>query len=548
MTTNDESWNGPDTIGNLLLEQAARYPERDAVVVDDERLTYAQLAADALEMAYAFEANGVQPMDHVALLMPNTLDFVRSMFGAFLAGLVVVPINARYRRQELRHVIGHSDSVLLLTTDRASNEIDLQGRIVDALGDYELDSATGRLRVGAAPMLRQVYTFGRPAYDVIQPIDAFIDRHDAPHPSTAVGTPGGTSQGDDRAIVMYTSGTTALPKGCELSHRGLIRGWHAYATRIGMREGDRLWAPCPMFHMSGTGPLLASISAGATMISQQHIDPDRSLQQVREEQPTHLHPAFPQITLGLVRHPEYRPTDLRAARALLNVGPADLQYEIQSLLPPQAALVNCFGMTEASGVITMTDLTDPLDVRANSSGSALDGLDLRIVKDSRECNAGEPGEIQFRGSNALLRYYNDHEHTTLTIDEEGWVRTGDLGVVDGSGRLAFAGRMKDMLKVGGENVAPLEIESMLSTHPAVQLAQVIGKPDDRHGEVPVAFIELRPGHRCTPEELIEYSRTHVAAFKVPQDIRFVTDWPMSATKVQKFRLKELLEQPNDTLD
>ncbi len=229
-------------------------------------------------------------------------------------------------------------------------------------------------------------------------------------------------------------------------------------------------------------------------------------------------------------------------RTVLNVAPPETEELIQSMLPGGATLLNDFGMTEAAGMVTFTPVSDPDHLRFHTNGLPFPGLELRITGDdgTTVLGAGADGEIQFRGPNALRSYLDDPDATAATILDGGWVRTGDRGRLDETGHLIYVGRIKEILKVGGENVAPAEVEALLSTHPAVAMAQVVGRPDPKYGEVPVAFVELMPGRTASTEELIDHCRGQVANFKLPREIRFVTEWPMSATKIQKFKLRELL--------
>ena len=256
----------------------------------------------------------------------------------------------------------------------------------------------------------------------------------------------------------------------------------------------------------------------------------------------HLFPAFPAFTLGILRAPADRPERLAKVQTGLNVAPPATEELIQSMLPDHAVLLNDFGMTEAAGIVTFTPVTDSAHDRCRTNGKPFAGLEVRIAaEDGRtEVEPGTAGEIQFRGVNALRGYLNDPDATAATIVEGGWVRTGDQGRMTEEGRLIYVARIKEILKVGGENVAPAEVEAWLSTHPAVAVAQIVGKPDDKYGEVPVAFIELLPGASATEEELIGHCRGQLANFKLPREVRFVTEWPMSATKIQKFRLRELV--------
>jgi acyl-CoA synthetase (AMP-forming)/AMP-acid ligase II len=314
---------------------------------------------------------------------------------------------------------------------------------------------------------------------------------------------------------------------------------------LDLRAGDRCWAPCPLFHLGAIGPLIACVRRRATFLSDTWFAPDRALALIEDERATHLYPAYPPITQGLLTQPGFADADLGAARVMLNVGPVDLLAQMQAAVPGVVQL-SLYGSTEGGGAITYGRLDDDLDTRLTTCGAPLPGTEVRIAEPETGAAraAGAEGEILVRSFALFEGYANDDAKTKAAFDAEGWYRTGDRGALDERGRLRFLGRLKDMLKVGGENVAPAEIESLLSTHPAVKLVQVVGVPDARLDEVPVAFVELRAGAQASEEELIAFCAQRIARFKVPHQVRFVSTWPMSATKIQKGPLREaMLAEP-----
>jgi acyl-CoA synthetase (AMP-forming)/AMP-acid ligase II len=334
----------------------------------------------------------------------------------------------------------------------------------------------------------------------------------------------------DTALLLYTSGTTALPRGCVLTHEALVRAWRSVGEILAVDADDRVWAPCPLFHLGAIGPLVACVSAGAAFLSDTWYRPSEALALLERERATVLYPAYPPITQALLTAPGFADADLSASRAMLNVAPPDTLRSMQAALP-HVTQVSLYGLTEAGGAVTYTRLDDDLAARTETCGRPLPGAEVRI---------GADGEIVIRSVSLFEGYWNDPEKTAATLQPDGWFHTGDRGELDAAGRLRFLGRLKDMLKVGGENVAPAEIESLLSTHPAVKLVQVVGVPDARLEEVPAAFVELRPGHAATEEELLRFCTGRIARFKIPRHVRFVTEWPLSATKIQKAPLRERL--------
>jgi fatty-acyl-CoA synthase len=344
------------------------------------------------------------------------------------------------------------------------------------------------------------------------------------------------------ALMMYTSGTTAMPKGCRLSHEALVRtATVAGRTRFRFTPEDRFWDPLPLFHMSTILPMIGVFDAGATLLLMDHFDADVALRMLDDERATISFATFPAITQALLNHPDYHPDRWRRVRLINNVAPPDTLRAMQARMP-HTVQISAYGCTECGGVVAFGDAEDTLEERATTCGVPFDGIELEV----RDLATGvlaapeEPGEIVVRGYCVFDGYHKDPDRTAAALDADGWFHTGDIGALTAEGRIRYLGRTKDMLKVGGENVAAIEIESYLATHPAVSIVAVVGVPDPKYMEVPAAFVELRPGREATEEELVEFCRRGLARFKVPRHVRFVEEWPMSATKVQKFRLQERL--------
>ena len=345
---------------------------------------------------------------------------------------------------------------------------------------------------------------------------------------------------DDVALMMYTSGTTANPKGCLLSHRAIMGNAAAMAERWHMTAEDRFWDPLPFFHMSTILPMAACLLCGATFVATQHFEPTAAVRCLSEERITIAFPAFPTLMTALLNHPEYDADQLPALRLVNNVAPPDTLKAFQAKLPAHTRQVSAYGLTEAGGVISFGAPEDDLETRATTCGRPFPGIEVRIYDHERGATlpADEQGEIQIRGYCLLERYHNAPEATETALGD-GWLRTGDLGVVTPEGYVRYTGRLKDMLKVGGENVAALEIEALVNDHPDVVLSQVVGVPDDRLVEVPALFVQCREGAAQDGQALVDFCRERISRFKVPRYVVFVDEWPMSATKIQKFRLKSM---------
>jgi acyl-CoA synthetase (AMP-forming)/AMP-acid ligase II len=311
--------------------------------------------------------------------------------------------------------------------------------------------------------------------------------------------------------------------------------------RYFLTPDDRLWDPLPLFHMSGLLPLLACVCAGSTFLCMNRVDAAAGLQMMQEQGATVAFVAFAQLAMDLIAQPGYEPSALHSLRIVHTGGVPEVLAKVQAAFP-HAVQVNPYGCTEAGGMCATSELSDSPEQRAVFSGRPYPGLEIRVVDEyNRPLPAGERGEITVRGYSLFDGYYNNPEATAAAVDSEGWLHTGDLGELDPEGRIRYVTRLKDMLKVGGENVACVEIENFLCAHPAVGVAAVIGVPDARLAEVPVAFVELVPGASVSEQELIAFCTGRIASFKVPRAIRFVTEWPMSATKIRKSKLHELYE-------
>ena len=533
-------WVQAVSLGDALLRAAERDPGARALSFLEVQLTYEELAARAQTIACGLIGLGVRPRERVGVLMANRPDTVAGIFAIALAGATVVPINIRYRAVELPFVIADAGLAAVITSDEIDDYADLAGLLHEALEGLPESGGNEPLALTIAPRLRHVICLGTTARDGCLTEDRLLAAGETVADELFDQRRAAVRLRDD-ALLLYTSGTTALPRGCRLTHEAIVRNWACVAEILGIGAGDRVWAPCPLFHLGAIGPLIACAVAGAAFVSDTFFEPARALALLQAESPTHLYPAYPPITQALLAHPDFAQTDLGAARVMLNVAPPEVLRSMQAALP-HVIQVSLYGSTEGGGAITYNSLDDDLAARTETCGLPLPGCEVRITDPAsgRELAPEQEGEIRVRSPGLFDGYVNDPEKTAAAFDADGWYLTGDRGALDAAGRLRFAGRLKDMLKVGGENVAPAEIESVLMTHPAVQLVAVVGVPDARLDEVPAAFVELRAGQSTTAEELIAFCRGRIARFKLPAHVRFVTEWPMSATKVQKEPLRAAL--------
>ncbi len=461
--------------------------------------------------------------------MANCLEYMELLVGTVMLGAVAVPMNARYRAGELRYVVEDAGLKVLVTSDRISEYADFVELLQRAFAaDGRPECVEYLVMLGASEPEGYV---GQRAFE-----QRAADVSEAEVHGLRVAVDVGAA-----AIMMYTSGTTANPKGCPLSHKLLVRnGVNMNRERYFLSEEDVFWAPLPMFHMSSILPFLCCLDAGAAMSSMTHVEAGAALKMLERDRVSIAFPSFPTVTNDLISHPDFATTDLSNLRRINNVAPEEMLRRFQDAFP-QTVQTGAYGLTEAGGVIAFNHPDESLDERLHTCGVPFPGVSVRIADpDSHaEVPTGERGELWARGYCVFDGYHNSPEKNAESF-VDGWFRTGDLCSVTERGAICYHGRIKDMLKVGGENVAAIEIESHLSKHPAVQLAQVIGRADERLQEVPVAFVELKSGESTTEAELIAHCRDEMASFKVPRAVHFVEAWPMSSTKVQKFKLRELL--------
>jgi len=527
----------PRSFAQLLHDAADRWPDKEALVVAGRRWTYAELEREATRWALGLEALGVERGARIGSLMPNSLEFFALLFGASLAGATLVPYNMRYKADELAYILSDSTPALVVTTEAVSDYVDLPALLAES-------SALQQERypvAGYAPAKVLVFDGGDSEHVVGGA--TFLATSDGRDPAAELSRLLVASIPEHSAII-YTSGTTSRPKGAILTPT-YFEAWARIGKYWQITEQDRFWDPCPPFHITVFGPICWTFAVGATFISDTYFEAGAGLRQIAEERATLLYPTYPPIMKGLMTHPDFATTDLSAVRAFVNIGtPEDLRAAQAAI--PHAAQLSLYGSTEG-GYVAIHSVDDPLEYRLSTNGRVVDHVDVRIFDPDtgRPVAHGEVGEIQYRGPNTFSGYLGDPAKTAAMIDGEGWVHTGDLGRLEADRTLHYLGRFNEMIKVGGENVAPPEVEEVLAAYPGVKLCQVVGIPDARLSEVVAAFVEMMQGAEYDEAAMIEYCRERMARFKVPVTIRQIDEWPMSATKIQRARLREMLIAEGD---
>lgn len=512
----------PLTIPHLALAAADRWPEAEAVVDGERRLTFAALAARMEEAAAAFVAAGLQPGDRVALWLPNGLDWVVACLGLQAAGGILIPMNTRYKAEEAGYIL-----------ERA--RVRMAVAAVDFLGTRYAD-ILAELGVASLDRIIAVGSDGSAGWEAFVSAAGEAATNEA-RARTAALTP------DSISDIMFTSGTTGHPKGAVTTHGQTVRTALEWARATSLREGDRFLILWPLFHTAGyKGAWVPSLAVGAAVLPVATLDAPVLLDIVAREKVTFL-PGPPTLFQTLLTMPERKPGMLDSVRVSVTGGTSVAPSMIEAMRAELGipVVLTGYGLTETCGTATMTASGDPPEIVTTSCGRAIEGVEIACIDDEgRHLPIGETGEIVIRGMNVMSGYLDDPEATAKAIDADGWLRSGDIGVIDEAGYLRITDRKKDMFIVGGFNCYPAEIEKMLLAHPAILQVAVTGVPDDRMGEVGKAYVVKKPGHDLEADALIDWSRERMANFKVPRQVAFVAELPVNATgKVQKFRLAEL---------
>ncbi|WP_422744467.1 3-((3aS,4S,7aS)-7a-methyl-1,5-dioxo-octahydro-1H-inden-4-yl)propanoate--CoA ligase FadD3 [Mycobacterium sp. WMMD1722] len=505
----------PRTIPAVLDRTAEQYGDHEAVVTDDRRITYSQLRDEVRRAAAAMIDLGIHAGDRVAIWSPNTWHWVVAALATTYAGGVVVPLNTRYTASEAGDILARAAAPLLITAG-------------EFLGT---DRAAGLDR-SALPALRHIVRVPVEEGDAasVQSWDGFIARGsdlDAADARAAAVRP------DDVADILFTSGTTGRSKGVLCAHRQSLDAPAAWAECGRLTSSDRYLCINPFFHNFGyKAGILTCLQTGATLIPQLTFDPEGAMRAVAEHRITVL-PGPPTIYQTLLDHPKragYQLDSLRFAVTGAAVVPVVLIERMQSELDIDIVLT-AYGLTEASGFGTMCRPEDDPVTVATTCGRPIADFELRI--------APETGEVLLRGPNVMLGYLDDPGATAATIDTEGWLHTGDIGIVDEHGNLRITDRLKDMYICGGFNVYPAEIEQVLARLEGVAESAVIGVPDERLGEVGKAFVVVKPGAELDEQRVIAYARDHLANFKTPRSVEFLDVLPRNpGGKVVKPLLRE----------
>jgi fatty-acyl-CoA synthase len=523
-----------ETIGANFDRVAATFPDVEAVVSvhQNRRLTYAEMRAATDEFARGLIALGVEHGDRVGIWSTNNLEWVIAQFATPKIGAILVNINPAYRSSEASYVLAQS-GVSVLLVQIAYKTSDYAG-IVSEIQD-------------ALPELRTIVLIGddeidRPLPNAMRWDDVRIAAKNVAPDVLAQRL--AATQFDEAINIQYTSGTTGFPKGATLTHHNILNNGYFIGEGCRYDSRDRVCLPVPFYHCFGMVlGNLAIVTHGATIVIPNYsFDPALTMEAVVRERCTSLYgvPTMFIAELGLPNFAEYDCSSLRTGIMAGSPCPVEIMKRVQSEMHMPEVTI-CYGMTETSPVSTQTAVDDPLDKRTSTVGRVHPHLEVKIVDEAGKIvPIGEPGELCTRGYSVMLGYWNDPVNTAAAIDAARYMHTGDIATMDADGYLNIAGRIKDMVIRGGENIYPREIEEYLYGHPAIKDVSVIGVPDERFGEELCAWIVLHAGAELDEDRVKAFCREKIAHYKIPRYVRFVDEFPMTVSgKVQKYKMREV---------
>jgi len=512
-----------ETIPALLAASAEQFGARTAIEDGDVVLRYSELAEAAEQAARAFGAAGVEHGDRVAIWAPNLWEWIVAALGVHSVGGVLVPLNTRFKAAEACYVLRRSKARVLCT-------------VGEFLGTNYADALEGQ----QLPDLERIVTF-RGSSRAGTAWAEFLAGAAGFSPEQAQARAEAVS-GDDLSDIMFTSGTTGNPKGVMTCHGQNLRGFAVWSDVVGLREDDRYLIVNAFFHAFGyKAGWLSCLMRGATILPHQVFDVPQVLERIGKERVSVL-PGPPNLYQSILAHPDRESYDLSCLR-LAVTGAAPTPVELIRRMGSELGfetIITGYGLTECCGIVSMCRYDDDPETIATTSGRAIPGVEVRCVdSEGNEVERGEPGEVWVRGYNVMRGYYDDPAETQKAVDPDGWLHTGDIAVMDDRGYLRITDRIKDMFIMGGFNCYPAEIENLMFAHGEIAQVAVIGIPDQRSGEVGMAFVVPRPEAKLDADGLIAWCRKQMANYKVPRRVLIVDALPVNAAgKVMKSVLRE----------
>ena len=534
-----------ERIGQILDRTARTYPNAPALVSchQNQRFTYAEFRESTEQFARALLHLGIQKGDRVGIWATNCFEWVIAQFATAKVGAILVNINPSYRAYELKYALAQSQCRTLIMAP-GFRDSDFVSIFFEACPEA-LTTQPGAVSSESLPFLRELILIGDSAPSSFWCWEELAQMSDRVS-EDALRAREETLTFDDPINIQYTSGTTGRPKGALLTHRNLVNNGLLVGECMKLQQKDKICIPVPFYHCFGmVMGNIAAVVVGATMvIPAEHFDPLATLRAVANEKCTALY-GVPTMFLGELEHPEFSKFDLSSLRTGIMAGascPILLMKRVVSEMNCREITI-AYGQTESSPVIMQTRADDPIEMRVNTVGKVLPHTEVKIVDTATGgiVPPGLSGELCTRGYGVMKGYYNNEQATKAAIDENGWLHTGDLAIMDDEGYCKIVGRLKDMIIRGGENIYPREIEEFLYTCPDISEIQVFGIPDEKFGEEIAAFVKLKVDATTTPEGIRRFCKGKIASFKIPKHIKIVNDFPMTVTgKIQKFCMREVL--------
>ena len=532
------------TVGRLLDLVTERRPRDDALVYVDRglRYSYAKFNEVVERCAQALMALGLEKGDHVAVWGQNVPEWVTLQFASGKMGAVLVTVNPAYKANELKYVLEQSDAAALFLTRgvKGADFVEILQEAVPELAEVE----EGELSVEGLPHLKHVVLIGEGAEDSpgIMGYEEFIERAEETS-AEELRERQDSLEADEVINMQYTSGTTGFPKGVQLTHANIVKNAFYIGECMELGPEDRVCIPVPFFHCFGCVlGTLNTVTHEGTMVPVEQFDAEEVLRAVHKERCTALL-GVPTMFIAELEHENYGEYDTSSLRTGIMAGSPCPEEVMKQVVNDMGAdeITIAYGQTESSPVITQTRTDDPIERRVSTVGRKLPDVEVKLVDvdTGEEIGIGEQGDLCTRGYHVMKGYYKMPDKTAEVIDEDGWLHTGDLAVMDEDGYFQITGRADDMIIRGGENIYPREIEEFLYTHPEISDVQVYGVPDEKYGERVAAAIIKKKDASLTEEDVKEYCRENIAHYKVPEYVDFVEEYPMTASgKIQKYKLRE----------
>ena len=533
------------TVGQMLDETAARYPDREAVVFMDARITYREFQRHAERLARGLLALGIKKDDKVALWLPNRPAWLGCQYACAKIGATVVALNPRYKAHELSYILGQSDSTTLILTDHLARVdfFEVLHELLPELPNAEPDN----FRSEKFPLLKRVIVDAEDPYPGCLRLQDVLEAGDDIRLEAELRSARARVEPDDIFTILYTSGTTSFPKGAMISHRNCLpHGWNC-GVQLRVTPEDRVLHSLPLSGTwGGVNIPLTTLSHGACLVLMEQFDPAQALYLMEKERIT-IWNAVDAMLQGVLEHPDLDRSDrlrLRTSGVAMTAGGAQALFDLAVERIGIRQAYQPYGMTEVNALALFHKLDEPQDIRKLPGIWPAPGLEVKVVnpESGKPCRPGQEGELWLRGPLVTQGYYKKPEETAKAFTPDGWFKTGDLAVQDEAGRTIFKGRLREVLRISHFMVAPREIEEFLMAHPKVHQAFVVGIPDIKLGEAPVAYIIPKEGEILSEDEILAHCKGKIASYKIPRSIRLVKDVPRTpgphGDKVQKPKLRE----------